>query len=143
MSVLESGGIACEGYANSYYDNFTLDLIHGEYLDWNRLFKAFTSPEMLAFIVQVLDHPEWHSNKKGWVMTSDGEDYYVMLMRSYLPEHLSLHFDKPGHLALAISGYNPCCIALEGVYAEIPFADLGKILKPGARRYFPELKGKE
>jgi hypothetical protein len=60
-----------------------------------------------------------------------------------IAEYLALHFDKPGHLALAISGTGHAGSACQGVQAEIPFSDLGKILKPEAKRYFPELRGKD
>ncbi|MDR3351574.1 MAG: hypothetical protein LBO00_00865, partial [Zoogloeaceae bacterium] len=134
MSVVEAGGTYCGGaHPNNHSDPFTLDLIRGEYLDWNRLFKAFVrgeygfrkpSPEMMALIEQI-------PKEEGLEDCTSAET-----MRDYL----ALHFDKPGHLALAISGIGHCCGYCLGTQAEIPFSKLNKLLKPEAQRYFPELK---
>jgi hypothetical protein len=148
MSVSEAGSTDCGGaHPNNHFEPFTLDLIRGEYLDWDRLFRAFTpteyggrklSPEMLALSEQSAEHPEWFQGKEFGQGTGDNEDV------GFFPtKNLYLHFDKPGHLALTVSGLGHCCAAGHGIHAEIPFSDLGTILKPEARRYFPEWKGKK
>jgi hypothetical protein len=134
MSVVESGNTYCDGvYSNNHYNPFTLDLIRGEYLDWNRLFKAFVrgedgfrkpSPEIMA-LVEKIPKEERLENCIS-----------AQTMRGYL----ALHFDSPGHLALVISGIGLAGSVCRGKLAEIPFSDLGALLKPAAQRYFPELK---
>ncbi len=43
MTVVESGSTYCGGaHPNNHYDPFTLDLIYGDYLDFNHLFPAQT-----------------------------------------------------------------------------------------------------
>jgi hypothetical protein len=134
MSVVEAGSIYCGGpYPHHHSDPFTLDLIRGEYLDWNRLFKAFLrgergfwepSPEMMALIEKIPKEEELEN----------------CISAETMRDYLALHFDKPGHLALSISKIGHCCGDCLGAHAEIPFSDLGALLKPEAQRYFPELK---
>jgi hypothetical protein len=145
MSVVEIGSTFCGGaHPNNHYDPFTLDLIRGEYLDWNRLFKAFVrgdhgfrklSPEMKALIEQIPEHPEWM--KEEW-----REEEERCALDSIFNDYLALHFDKPGHLALTVSGIGNAGNVCLGAHEEVPFSDLRALLKPEARRYFPELRGK-
>jgi hypothetical protein len=151
MSVSEAGSTYCGGaHPNDHYDPFTLDLIRGEYLDWNRLFKAFTRDESGKWwnpsseMKDLIERTAKNKTGEKFPEPVTGEVYegrdcdFVEYMRDYL----ALHFDKPGHLALTVSGVGHCCGFCLGVHAEIPFSALGKILKPEAKRYFPELKGK-
>jgi hypothetical protein len=152
MSVSEAGSTYCGGaHPNNHYDPFTFDLIRGEYLDWNRLFKAFTrdesgrwwnpSPEMKDLIERTAQNET--GEKYPHPITGEVYEDHDCDFAEYMRDYLALHFDKPGHLALTVSGVGHCCGFCLGIHAEIPFSALGKILKPEAKRYFPELKGKD
>ena len=152
MSVVVAGSTMCGGaHPNNHFNPFTLDLIRGEYLNWNRLFKAFQhndagymelSPEMSSLIDQINEgHHEWIVDYDANAIHDEnetGSKEYLELSKDYLV----LHFDKPGYLALAASGLGHCCGAGLGVHAEIPLSALRKrkIMKPEARRYFPAVE---
>ncbi|MDR1890290.1 MAG: hypothetical protein LBQ81_13110 [Zoogloeaceae bacterium] len=129
MSLYESGSTFCGGaHPDNHFDPYTFDLIRGEYLDWNRLFKAFVpgeygwdvDPAMVKVIERALSEND-----------EDETGYSAQLVKEYF----SLFFDQPGKLALAISGIGHWGGANLGVQAEVPFSELKSVLKPGARRY--------
>jgi hypothetical protein len=145
MSIVENVYTPCAKTGS--YHHFTLDLILGEEMDWNRIFKAFTghkyerkySPEMEALIARIPQNPKWFEEYNPNYSSSSKEDEeHLNSCLDVLKSYPILHFDKPDYLALAVSSSGGC----SGVLAEIPFSALGKILKPEARRYFPELEGK-
>jgi hypothetical protein len=157
MSVIKDGRYHCGGTGPSdYFSPSTFDLIRGETLDWNRLFRAFkkdeygykeASPETLKFIAHLDQDGRYHAaagmaeNKEapgfGGNSAARGKNRRAA---SFIRNHLTLYFSEPGKLNLVISGGNRCCAFPNGPYYSVPFAELKKpFLKPGAAKYlFPE-----
>jgi hypothetical protein len=133
MSFVESGSLYCGGaHPYNHVNPTTLDLIRGERLAWNRLFKVYvkneyggnvSSPELYKLIERIGEHPEWQLESYGDCGLG-GDEFYVVPL-----------FEEPGKLSLALSGLPHVSSACNGTHAEIPFSALGNFMKPEAKRY--------
>lgn len=145
MSVVESGSADCGGaHPHNHYEPYTLDLIRGEYLDFNRLFRAFTkTPEgfepsdaLMALIGKKLKAQARRARSAASVEAQDTrcDDLW--------PQYLALHFDRTrgrDALVVAVSGVPHVMGFCLGATLALPFPALKPILKPSADAYlFPE-----
>jgi hypothetical protein len=145
MTVIEAGSTYCGGaHPNNHFEPFTLDLIRGEYLDFNRLFRITStvaadqsdnqvdrgySAELMELIRE--------AQKKGACrdsQCSDSKDEADSCLEQ-LPSYLSLYFREQDRLVFGISGIGHalgCCL---GDQLELPFNALSTILRPEAGTY--------
>ena len=138
MTVVESGSTGCGGaHPNNHYDPFTLDLIHGDYLDFNRLFPAKSihdnqidlDPVLANFISEKMKSASKRAPAPA-DMDLDTECNDVLL------EYLDFEFDEPDKISFVISGIGHAMGACLGPRMIIPISALKPILKPGAEAYF-------
>jgi len=138
MTVVESGSTYCGGaHPNNHYDPFTLDLIHGDYLDFNRLFPTQRShdnqidldPVLVSFISEKMKSA---SNRASADMDSDLDTE----CNDVLLEYLAIEFDEPDKISFVVSGIGHAMGACLGPRMVIPISALKPILKPGAEAYF-------
>jgi hypothetical protein len=141
MSVIKDGRYHCGGTGPSdYFSPSTFDLIRGEHLDWNRLFRAFKkdehgykelSPEVLKFIAYLDQDGRYHvaggmAEEHG--VPGFGGDWAAKGENrrdaSFIRNHLTLYFVEPGKLNLVISGGGRCCTFSNGPYYSVPFSEL-------------------
>ncbi|MDZ4361352.1 MAG: hypothetical protein U1B84_33915 [Variovorax sp.] len=144
MSVVESGSTDCGGaHPHNHYAPYTLDLVRGEYLDFNRLFRAFTktpdgfvpSKTLMALIEKKLEAEGRGPQSAADPQQSTGCD-------EVWPEYLALHFERPRErdaLAVTVSGVPHALGACLGTTVALPFTELKPLLKPAAGAYlFPK-----
>ncbi|UBB15617.1 hypothetical protein [Comamonas odontotermitis] len=133
MSVTESGSPSCGGaHPNNHFDPFTLDLLHGGYLDFSRLIKGYShgsevreySPQLVRFIRKAVT-----SRRE----PRDDDDCTDML-----PDFMALMFEAPGKLGFVVSRIGHARSVCLGRGVSLSFGKLKSILKPEATRYlFP------
>ncbi|KWK31847.1 hypothetical protein WT77_03470 [Burkholderia stagnalis] len=138
LGIVESGSTFCGGaHPDNHYDPVTFDLLHGTYLDWNRVIDASspdgdgvpeTSPALVRFITRLRDEA-----KPGMPPTNGEGD--SMSCADVLPGYLAFEFDAPGKLSFSVSGIGHAMGACLGPQLDAPFAALTPILKPGGSRY--------
>jgi hypothetical protein len=145
MTVIESGSTYCGGaHPNNHFDPYTLDLIKGEYLDFNRLFKVYApepkgnkakrlEQEFSKEILRVIEKAGSEcKNINSKCDSAKGEEDPCV---NTLPNYLALYFREPDSLVLGISGIGHamgCCL---GDQITLPFKKLGPLLRPAARSY--------
>ena len=131
MSVVESGSNGCGGaHPNNHFDPFVLDLLHGGYMDFTRMFKGAKygeyrlefSPQMSGFIQKTLvSQSGLHNDRE---------------CNEFLPEYMALMLNKPDKMSSVISGIGHAMGACLGSGVDVAFKKLKSYLKPGAERYF-------
>lgn len=134
MSIVEAGSTFCGGaHPNNHYDPFTLDLIHGGYLDFNRLFPvriknkdgSDIAPALANFISKKVESKRSRDKSEA---DSDCADV--------LPQYLDFEFDEPDKISFVVSGTGHAMSACQGPQLVLPIRSLKPILKPGAKAYF-------
>ena len=142
MTVVESGSTYCGGaHPNNHYDPITLDLIHGDYLDFNRLFPAQRShdnqldldPVLADFIREKMKSA---SNRASAPADMAPDSDLDTECNDVLLEYLDFEFDEPDKISFVISGIGHAMGACLGPRMIIPISALKPILKPGAEAYF-------
>ena len=134
ISVVEAGSTYCGGaHPNNHYDPFTLDLVRGSYLDFNRLFPVWTKTKEGAEIDPVLANfiskkVKEEQGRKGSDPDTDCSDV--------LPEYLGFEFDEPDRISFVVSGIGHAMGVCLGPQLVLPIRALKPILKPGAKAYF-------
>jgi hypothetical protein len=133
MSITEEGSTYCGGaHPNDHWNPYTLDLLHGKYLDWNNLFRAFEknengfnkpSPELLKFIAY-LDKSGRYYIDRGRPPESGDEPLEFNGFEEDEEGYITLYFAKPGRLAISLSGFGHCCTVMNGPYYSVPFSAL-------------------
>lgn len=137
MSVTESGSTYCGGaHPSNHYDPFTLDLLHGGYLDFSRLLKgyrqdAYTPAYSEAFMALVREKIATQEARDIAVNGEDGESACADVFADYM----HLHFESPEQLAFMVSGVGHAAGACLGLGVSVPFAELVPLWKPQARAY--------
>ena len=140
LTVVESGSTYCGGaHPNNHYDPFTLDLIHGGYLDFNRLFPIRSSHDNQMELEPVLAN--FISEKMKSVSnlapaSSDMDSDLETECKNVLLEYLDFEFDEPDKIAFVISGIGHAMGVCLGPRIIIPISALKAILKPDAEAYF-------
>jgi hypothetical protein len=134
MSIVEAGSTFCGGaHPNNHYDPFTFDLIHGGYLDFNRLFPvrirnkdgSDIAPVLADFISKKVESKQSHDKVDTDVDCTD-----------VLPQNLDFEFDEPDKISFVVSGVGHAMGACLGPQLVMPIRALKPILKPGAKAYF-------
>ncbi|MGT0195480.1 hypothetical protein ACVHYJ_26070 [Burkholderia pyrrocinia] len=138
LGIVESGSTFCGGaYPDNYYDPVTFDLLHGAYLDWNRVIDAATpskdgdtetSATLMRFIAQRRDKAEPGERP------TDGYGNSLSCADVF-PQYLAFELDAPDKLSFAVSGIGHAAGACLGPQLDAPFAALAPILKPDGARY--------
>ncbi len=136
MTVTESGSLDCGGaHPNNHFDPYTLDLLRGEYLDWNRVFDAYTpggrEPRpALAELVGQVQKSLAARDEAGLTEDRSKEGCWDLW-----PTYLALGASAPGALSLSVSGVGHASGVCLGTLAQVPFEDLTGYLKPGGQAY--------
>ncbi|PFH10514.1 hypothetical protein BCF11_2936 [Collimonas sp. PA-H2] len=134
MSVVESGSTFCGGaHPNNHYDPFTLDLIQGGYLDFNRLFpvrrrdkdRSDIDPVLANFISKKVKSANKRADSDSDTDCSD-----------VLPQYLDFEFDEPDKISFVVSGIGHAMGVCLGPQLVMPIRALQPILKPAAKAYF-------
>ncbi|MET3373081.1 hypothetical protein ABIC89_002137 [Variovorax boronicumulans] len=146
MSVVESGSADCGGaHPHNHYAPYTLDLVRGEYLDFDRLFRAFTrtpdgfvpSQTLMALIGKKLK-----AEGRGPESAAAADPQHYTGCDEVWPQYLALHFERTrgrDALAVAVSGVPHALGACLGTTVALPFTELKTLLKPAAGAYlFPK-----
>jgi len=134
MSVVESGSTFCGGaHPNNHYDPFTLDLIQGGYLDFNRLFPVRTKSKDGSEIDPVLANFISRKVKSEKKRNSPDQDTDCS---DVLPEYLDFEFDEPDKISFVVSGIGHAMGVCLGPQLVMPIRALKPILKAGAKTYF-------
>ena len=140
MTVVESGSTYCGGaHPNNHYDPFTLDLIHGDYFDFNRLFPAQRShdnqidldPVIADFIREKMKSASNRAPAPADMASDSDTDCNDVLL-----EYLAFEFDEPDKISFVVSGIGHAMGVCLGPRMIIPISALKPILKPGAEAYF-------
>lgn len=144
LSVVESGSTYCGGaHPNNHYEPYTLDLVRGGYLDFNRLLDAYVTGEhgypsasapLVAFIESARNHRAYRDPPQGnpGVALDDGDD---LDCTTVWPQYLALHFAGPDRLIFAVSGVGHAMGVCLGPHMAVPFSDLRPLLRAGAADY--------
>jgi hypothetical protein len=132
MSVVESGSTDCGGaHPHNHYDPFVLDLLHGGYMDFTRLFKGAKygayklelGPQLQDFIRNsIAAKPD----------PREGRDCSDILP----DEYMALMLDKSGKMRFVISGIGHAMGVCLGSGISIPVKALKPYLKPEAQPYW-------
>ena len=136
MTVTESGSLDCGGaHPNNHFDPYTLDLLRGEYLDWNRVFDAYApggrEPRpALAELVGQVQKSLAARDEAGLTEDRSKEGCWDLW-----PTYLALGATAPGALSLSVSGVGHASGVCLGTLAQVPFEDLTGYLKPGGQAY--------
>lgn len=139
MTVTESGSLDCGGaHPNNHFDPYTLDLLRGEDLDWNRVFDAYgpggpRSGNKSAALLEVVGKVQKslaERDEAGLTEDSSKEGCWDLW-----PGYLALGAAAPGALSLSVSGVGHASGVCLGTLAQVPFADLEPYLKPGGKAY--------
>ncbi|MNT36152.1 hypothetical protein D3C72_1722180 [compost metagenome] len=139
MTVTESGSLDCGGaHPDNHFDPYTLDLLRGEYLDWNRVFDAYApgaapsrNPSAaLRDLVGRVQKSLAARDEAGLTENRSQEGCWELW-----PGYLALGAAKPGALSLSVSGVGHASGVCLGTQAQVPFQDLGPYLKPGGQAY--------
>ncbi|NMK46314.1 hypothetical protein [Achromobacter sp. Bel] len=139
MTVTESGSLDCGGaHPNNHFDPYTLDLLRGEYLDWNRVFDAYapgaaptrTPSAALRDLVGRIQKSLAARDEAGLTQDRSQEGCWDLW-----PGYLALGAAAPGALSLSVSGVGHASGVCLGTQAQVPFQDLGPYLKPGGQAY--------
>ncbi|MDB5769138.1 MAG: hypothetical protein JWQ61_3952 [Collimonas fungivorans] len=134
MSIVEAGSTFCGGaHPNNHYDPFTLDLIHGSYLDFNRLFPvrirnkdgSDIDPLLVDFISEKVKSKKSRDKLNPDIDCTD-----------VLPRYLDFEFDEPDKISFVVSGIGHAMGVCLGPQLVMPIRALKPILKPGAKAYF-------
>jgi hypothetical protein len=139
LGLSEAGSIFCGGaHPDNHYNPYTFDLLRGEYLDWNRVIKAYVqdndgiwTPDtnVLRFIEQR------HSALAKDSASADSD------CTEWLPQYLALAMQAPDKLSFVVSDIGHAMGACLGPQIEVKLNALSPILKPDARRYLvPSVK---
>lgn len=139
ISVVESGDAYCGGaHPDSHWDPYTLDLRHGGYLDFDRLFD-FTasaadggpSQALRAFIQVHLNDPALRVKNPN----VDNPDDCIGSDSNWPIMYFVAYFDTPDRLVLGLSGLPHASMACAGDVLRIPFDRLKPLELPGAAVY--------
>jgi hypothetical protein len=132
MSVVESGSTDCGGaHPHNHYDPFVLDLLHGGYMDFTRLFKGAKYGEYKL---------ELSSRMQEFIRSSiaakpdprEGRD-----CNDILPdEYMALMLDQSGKMRFVVSGIGHAMGVCLGSGISIPTKALKPYLQPEAQRYW-------
>ena len=140
MTVVESGSTYCGGaHPDNHYDPFTLDLIKGDYLDFNRLFPVRRShedqsdfdPVLVNFIREKMKSASNRAPAPSDMASDSDTDCNDVLL-----EYLDFEFDEPDKISFVVSGIGHAMGVCLGPRMIIPIRALKPILKPGAEAYF-------
>jgi hypothetical protein len=133
ITVSEGGSLYCGGaHPYNHYNTYTLDLIRGEELDWDRLLPAFSKSEygtnepsekMRLLIEKLIENPRYRTLEVH-------ED-----CSEVLPEYMSLAFEPPNKISIDISDIGHAMSVCLGPQLQVPFSALQSIFKPGAKPY--------
>lgn len=136
MTVTESGSLDCGGaHPNNHFDPYTLDLLRGETLDWNRVFDAYEPnnreprPALKELAGQV-QKTLAARDEAGLTEDRSKEGCWDLW-----PTYLALGASAPGALSLSVSGVGHASGVCLGTLAQVPFSDLAAYLKPGGQAY--------
>lgn len=136
MTVTESGSLDCGGaHPNNHFDPYTLDLLRGETLDWNRVFDAYEPhnreprPALKELAGQV-QKTLAARDEAGLTEDRSKEGCWDLW-----PTYLALGATAPGALSLSVSGVGHASGVCLGTLAQVPFSDLAAYLKPGGQAY--------
>ncbi|MGE8702450.1 MAG: hypothetical protein ACN6O5_07190 [Achromobacter sp.] len=136
MTVTESGSLDCGGaHPNNHFDPYTLDLLRGETLDWNRVFDAYAPnsreprPALKELVGQV-QKTLAARDEAGLTEDRSKEGCWDLW-----PGYLALGAAAPGALSLSVSGVGHASGVCLGTLAQVPFGDLTAYLKPGGQAY--------
>lgn len=136
MTVTESGSLDCGGaHPNNHFDPYTLDLLRGEYLDWNRVFDAYAPnsrearPALKELVGQV-QKTLAARDEAGLTEDRSKEGCWDLW-----PTYLVLGAAAPGALSLSVSGVGHASGVCLGTLAQVPFEDLAGYRKPGGQAY--------
>lgn len=141
MSVIEAGSTDCGGpHPHNHYAPYTIDLVRGEYLDFDRLFRAFTkAPDGFAPSKTLMALIEKKLNAEGrGPQSASSADPQSPGCDEVWPEYLALHFERTrgrDALAVAVSGVPHALGACLGTTVALPFTELNPLLKPAAGAY--------
>ncbi|PIF74188.1 hypothetical protein CLU95_1309 [Variovorax sp. 54] len=146
MSIVESGSTDCGGaHPHNHYAPYTLDLVRGEYLDFHRLFRAFTqTPEGFApsKTLMALIGKKLKAEGRGPESAAAADPQQYAGCDEVWPEYLALHFERSRErdaLAVAVSGVPHALGACLGTTVALPFTELKPLLRPAAGAYlFPK-----
>ena len=136
MTVTESGSLDCGGaHPNNHFDPYTLDLLRGERLDWNRIFDAYApggrAPRpALKELVGQAQKSLAARDEAGLTQDRSKEGCWDLW-----PAYLALGATAPGALSLSVSGVGHASGVCLGTLAQVPFGDLTAYLKPGGQAY--------
>jgi len=140
MTVVESGSTYCGGaHPNNHYIPITLDLIHGDYLDFNRLFPVQSihdnqidlDPVLANFIREKMKSASNRAPAPADMASDSDTDCNDVLL-----EYLAFEFDEPNKISFVISGIGNAMGVCLGPRMIIPISALKPVLKPGAEAYF-------
>lgn len=139
MTVTESGSLDCGGaHPNNHFDPYTLDLLRGDYLDWNRVFDAYgpggaPSGNRSAALLDIVGRVQKtlaERDEAGLTEDRSKEGCWDLW-----PSYLALGAAAPGALSLSVSGVGHASGVCLGTLAQVPFGDLAPYLKPGGQAY--------
>ncbi|EHK64608.1 hypothetical protein [Achromobacter arsenitoxydans] len=139
MTVTEAGSLDCGGaHPNNHFDPYTLDLLRGEYLDWNRIFDAYAPGDAasrppsaaLRDLVSQVQKSLAARDEAGMTEDRSQEGCWELW-----PGYLALGAATPGALSLSVSGVGHASGVCLGTQAQVPFQDLKAYLKPGGQAY--------
>ncbi len=136
MTVTESGSLDCGGaHPNNHFDPYTLDLLRGETLDWNRVFDAYApnSREPSTALKELVGQVQKTLAARDEAGLT--EDRAKEGCWDLWPGYLALGASAPGALSLSVSGVGHASGVCLGTLAQVPFADLTAYLKPGGQAY--------
>ncbi|MBN3853097.1 hypothetical protein G3N59_06890 [Paraburkholderia sp. Ac-20340] len=142
LGVTEAGSSFCGGaHPDNHYVPITFDLLRGDYLDWNRILKAYQMnkdgfPEPTA---QMTDFIKRTHDRGLKVKGSDSDE--DLDCADELPEYLAYALYAPNTLGFVVSGIGHALGACLGPQVKVTFDRLTPVLQPDAARYLvPSVK---
>lgn len=143
MGITDSGSIFCGGaHPDNHYDFYTLDLLHGRYLDWNLIIDARqhnkdgtweASPALERFIRTLSAQRQNRAANKN--KGKEENDDVSCLDASILVGYLDFALYAPDTFSFTVSDVPHVMGACLGPQLDVKLNALSPILRPGAQRY--------